>query len=326
MIIAVDDVFVVPIPTSMKVVGFAQAGVVNAVASDMRDDVARRLGNAPSGWNAVAVGAGGRPGVTLGAATEQAASSAAMAECARQDSSCRVVVLGPFLVEGTPVAPAASPPAPPASPPAVPVQSANRPPTLAGTLTAMLSLTPAARDELVKIFEGVKPHKALVGVPGTTTHWRVYERPSAELAEERGLEGCQVFINKPCAPIAVNDRVTPESADGKWPARDMPRVHYAGLFDPERIPSALPSMSNRADILGYRNAAGPKAAAYHPWGRIFIVTAVTSQRAAEEQALGICNADPTRSGQNGLCFIYAVGDQVVLTQRRTVPITAAAAQ
>jgi adenylate cyclase len=318
MIVAVDDVFVVPIPTAMKVAGFAASAVSNAVALDMRDEVARRLGNAPSGWNAVAVGAGGKPGVTLGAASEQAAITAAMAECGRLDRGCRVVVLGPFAVEGTPTFPAASAAVPPS-----PTLSANKPATLAATLTAMLTLTPAARDELVIAFEGAKTHRALVGVPGTDRHWRNAGQPNAQLAQQRALEGCQVWLNQPCAPIALDDSVTPEPADGKWPIRDMPRVHYAGTFDPERIPSALRSMRERADIVGYRDAPGPKAAAFHPWGRIFTVTNAESQRAAEERSLGECNADPTRNGQNGPCFLYAAGDQVILPQRRSAPVAAA---
>jgi len=96
--------------------------------------------------------------VTLGAASEQAAITAAMAECGRQDRDCRVVVLGPFAVEGTPTFPAAAAPVP-----SSPTLSANKPTTLAATLTTMLTLT-------------------LVGVPGTNRHWRATERPSAELA------------------------------------------------------------------------------------------------------------------------------------------------
>jgi class 3 adenylate cyclase len=109
MIIAVDDDFVVPIPTTMTVVGFAAPAVMNAVTPGMRDEVARRLGNAPGGWNAIAVGTGGQPGIAVGAVSEQMAINAAMAECGRRDSGCRVVVIGPFAVEGTPNFPAASP-------------------------------------------------------------------------------------------------------------------------------------------------------------------------------------------------------------------------
>jgi hypothetical protein len=35
--------------------------------------------------------------------------------------------------------------------------------------------------------------------------------------------------------------------------------------------------------------------------------------------LAECNADPTRKGANGPCFLYAVGDQVILQQRLLKP-------
>ena len=117
--------------------------------------------------------------------------------------------------------------------------------------------------------------------------------------------------------------MTAEPVDGKWPVHDMPRVHYAGTFDPERIPSALPAMRGRTDVLGYRDAPGPKAAAFHPSGRIFTVTKAESERAAEARALGECNAEPVRNGASGPCFLYAVGDQVILPQRRNASAAAA---
>jgi adenylate cyclase len=96
--IAVNDDFVVPIPTTMKVVGFFQATSAAAIAPDLRDDVARRLANG-SGWTAVATGAGGHAGVMLGAANEQDAIAGAMADCAKHDNTCRVIGIGPFAVE-----------------------------------------------------------------------------------------------------------------------------------------------------------------------------------------------------------------------------------
>jgi adenylate cyclase len=99
MIIAVDDVFVVPIPTTMKVVEVFRPGSSASVAVEEREEVARRLGNAPGGWNAVAVGAGGRPGLALKAANEQAATDGALAECGRLDRACHVIAIGPFAVE-----------------------------------------------------------------------------------------------------------------------------------------------------------------------------------------------------------------------------------
>jgi hypothetical protein len=56
MVVAVDDSFVVPIPATAKVVGFYRPTALTAVPSGLRDDIARRLANATSGWNAVAEG------------------------------------------------------------------------------------------------------------------------------------------------------------------------------------------------------------------------------------------------------------------------------
>src|SRR3984957_11701119 len=96
--VALNEDFVVPIPTTMKVAGFFQPISAAAIAPELRDDVARRLANG-SGWTAVATGAGGHAGVLLGAANEQDAIAGAMADCAKHDSACRVIGIGPFAVE-----------------------------------------------------------------------------------------------------------------------------------------------------------------------------------------------------------------------------------
>lgn len=98
MIVALNDNFVVPIPTSLKATGFFKVSGNTMIAADTRDDVARRLTEAQSGWNAVAVGAAGRPGLGLKAATEQGAVNDALADCARRDSNCQVIAIGPFSV------------------------------------------------------------------------------------------------------------------------------------------------------------------------------------------------------------------------------------
>jgi class 3 adenylate cyclase len=98
MVIAIDNDLVVPVPTTMKAVGFFQAASAAAIALDLRDDVARRLGNG-NAWTAVAAGAGGQAGVMLKADSEQAAIDGAMADCAKRDHSCRVIAIGPFAVE-----------------------------------------------------------------------------------------------------------------------------------------------------------------------------------------------------------------------------------
>jgi hypothetical protein len=99
LLVALDDKLVVPIPSIMKAVGLFHAAGNALLAPDARESVAQRLANAGNGWSAVAVGADGRPGVAVGAASEQAAIDAALADCGRQDRGCRVIAIGPFTVE-----------------------------------------------------------------------------------------------------------------------------------------------------------------------------------------------------------------------------------
>jgi hypothetical protein len=99
MIVAVDDTFVVPIPTLARAVGFYRPAALIAAHPRARDDVARQLANTTDGWNAVAVGAGGLAGVKVAAGSEQSAIDGALEECGKRDRECRIAVIGPFLVE-----------------------------------------------------------------------------------------------------------------------------------------------------------------------------------------------------------------------------------
>ncbi|QHP66799.1 adenylate/guanylate cyclase domain-containing protein [Bradyrhizobium sp. LCT2] len=97
MIVAVDDNFVVPIPTLLRITGFFHAASNASIVADARDEVVRKLADG-MGWNAVAVGTAGRPGLGLKAADEQTAVNSALADCARRDSDCHVIAIGPFTV------------------------------------------------------------------------------------------------------------------------------------------------------------------------------------------------------------------------------------
>jgi class 3 adenylate cyclase len=98
MIVAVDDVFVVPVPSLMKAIGFFHPATNPSIAAEARDEVVRKLGDTQTGWNAVAVGAQGRPGLGLKASSEQNAINDALAECIKRDSDCHVIAIGPFAV------------------------------------------------------------------------------------------------------------------------------------------------------------------------------------------------------------------------------------
>jgi class 3 adenylate cyclase len=102
MIVAVDDVFVVPVPASMPPTGFFSAANNGSIAADGRDDVVRQLAEASSGWNAVAVGAAGRPGLGLKATNERDAVNDALGNCTKRDSDCHVIAIGPFSVGPNP--------------------------------------------------------------------------------------------------------------------------------------------------------------------------------------------------------------------------------
>lgn len=100
MIVAADDNFVVPIPTLLKANGFFHAATNSSIVADAREDVVRKFGDG-MGWNAVAVGTTGRPGLGLKAADEQTAVNGALADCAKHDSDCHVIAIGPFTVGPT---------------------------------------------------------------------------------------------------------------------------------------------------------------------------------------------------------------------------------
>ncbi|MBU6463725.1 MAG: adenylate/guanylate cyclase domain-containing protein [Bradyrhizobium sp.] len=97
-IVAVDDVFVVPVPTTMKAVGMFRPADDPAIATDARADVVHELAEASTGWNAVAVGSSGRPGMAAKAASEQDAVNGALANCAKRDSNCHIIAIGPYAV------------------------------------------------------------------------------------------------------------------------------------------------------------------------------------------------------------------------------------
>jgi hypothetical protein len=98
MLVAVDDVFTVPVPAVVKAVGFFHPATDPSITADTRDDVVRKLAEASSGWSAVAIGAQARPGVGLKASSEQNAINDALADCNRRDSNCHVIAIGPFTV------------------------------------------------------------------------------------------------------------------------------------------------------------------------------------------------------------------------------------
>jgi hypothetical protein len=189
-------------------------------------------------------------------------------------------------------------------------------------LVARLTSLSVSSDEAraaVRDYETRSGHKAIAVAVIARHTWQTFSRPSEDVAITAALEHCQVYYGEPCTLATVDDKIEPTAG---YASRDMPRARYAGLFEWGQIPSSE-ELWRRQDVLSYRYNSGPKAAAYHPWGggRLFIANG-RSQFEAEELALSQCNSDRNRNGRDGECFLYAVGDQVVLPQGSRKPLTA----
>ncbi|MCE4222706.1 hypothetical protein HCU64_02995 [Methylobacterium sp. C25] len=153
--------------------------------------------------------------------------------------------------------------------------------------------------------------------PGT---WRVSSAQTTRAAAISALESCQIRWGGACTLAAVDDGLA-DMDTSDWVRQVAQEVGYAGPFDPARMPIAETRRTGN-DVAGYRALTGPKAMAIHPWRRIFVAGGA-SQREAEIAALKACNDDPVRLGKDGPCFLYATAGEVVLVQRKTVPIAEA---
>jgi hypothetical protein len=181
--------------------------------------------------------------------------------------------------------------------------------------TATPKVSQETREKLIREYEESPSNKGQAVELTTPGYWRSGSHEKQAVAGERTLEGCQLRYGKPCALIAVNDEITSE---GALVPKDMVRLQYAGKFDLDQIPVLRLSLRRRGDVLQYDRAMEPKAMAIHPWGRLFVATGNSTVKSATEEALAKCNADPSRNGRDGPCFLYAVNSDVVLAKRMTI--------
>ena len=217
-----------------------------------------------------------------------------------------------------PVAPAAPPPKPVETAAAV-SDPAQLQQNLRKALQKVLpAVSTAHLDSVLKLYGDGKENKAIAASRERNLTWRFTERESAYAAEQSVLEACQIYHGNPCIPVAVNATMAAIPEDGTWVARIMSRVGYEGQFNPQQIPVVRPDVRARKDVAEYASVRGPKAVAMHPWGLLFTATG-TDQAAAEAAALKNCNEDPKRGGRDGGCYLYAIGNHVVLPLRITGP-------
>jgi hypothetical protein len=92
----------------------------------------------------------------------------------------------------------------------------------------------------------------------------------------------------------------------------MPRLHRDGKYNPESVPLFS---GTENELRSYVSLRAPKAMVIRPSrARVRTAPGATAEE-AQSKALAACNddADPLP------CFVYAVNDTVILSQRRTEP-------
>lgn len=192
---------------------------------------------------------------------------------------------------------------------------------LDAVLTAsQANLGERSRSKLIDQYLAIGQHRAIAIAPRAQNHWWTGDWPTAAMAEEKALERCEIRFGEPCELVATDEAMAPRPAGEGSAARETPKVQYSGEFDPAQIPGVRQIVGERADVAGYLAAPEPKAAAIHPRGIFTTVSGAPTQRRAEIQALKNCNDESTKEG-DGDCFLYAVGNKVVLPMRKTSSMT-----
>jgi hypothetical protein len=178
------------------------------------------------------------------------------------------------------------------------------------------SMSVQVRERLVKEYTACKSHKGQAVELSNGSYFRSCEHEDSPDVGDRSLEACQLRYGKPCALLAVNEEIV---AEGDLKPKDMPRMHYAGKYDPSQIPIIRSITRKRTDVQVYDKAMEPKAMAIHPWGKVFISAGDPTLKDAQASALNKCNGDPARNGKDGPCIVYAVNNDVVIEERRMLP-------
>ncbi len=312
MIVAVDDVFVVPIPTTMEATGIFRASDAPNMAPDAREAVARRLGNATNGWNAVAVGASGRAGVMLKAVNEQAAIDGALADCGKQDRACHVIAIGPFTVQ----------PIDPAKVTKVVGQQPQQPTVPAHTLVPeIVPFVPFSYRAAIRTdYLSAPDHKALaIGGPSLAMRSAFMTgQQDEETAKTAALAACQ-RVNQPnekCQLYAVGNKVVyaggfPPLPPEPWVVRD-PATERP--FEVKDVP--LVDANGRTWLeKTHPPARKPKALALSQRGRVALASGQSSSEEAVRRSLELCG-----NGAGVACMIVAIDDVFVVSIPTTMKV------
>jgi hypothetical protein len=303
MVIGIDDNFVVPIPTSVRVVGFYRPEGLVGVKPDTRGEIVRRLASAPNAWNAVAIGADANVGIAVNAGSERGAIDGALADCARHDHDCRIAVLGPFLVEATSQNQSATPPQ-------VREQTQPPAPTHAALVPDQVPFVSARDKERIRNeYVPAPDYKALAL---SFKHIALVSgQASQEVADRAAMEACQKLepaSNKACDLYASGNVVVTPHGHPPMPAE--PWVIRNRAVEQPFVAAQIPILDARAKeriANGYSSAARSKAFVMSAKKGWVFTNAESDPDEAVRRSLERC-------GYNGgvACMVVAVDDTFVI--------------
>ena len=185
----------------------------------------------------------------------------------------------------------------------------------------MSTLTPDLyfhkREIMVDEYEKAPVNKALAVNVAKGEYWQTTDQDSKDVTSERALEGCQLRLGSPCRLLAVNDELVQLGAQSA--EQDMPRLRYSGGFDLKQLPIVKDDVRKRADIQNYLSAPRPKAIAINPTGQMIVISGFPTDKDAADAALARCDYLVGRKKSDGLCYLYALNNDVVIAERQTFP-------
>jgi hypothetical protein len=228
----------------------------------------------------------------------------------------RLAAIEAPAVAALPAAPVAPVPPGEARAPAQPAALAPALPALTAAELArrVPNVSPAHARSTAEGYLAAPGNRALAVNPERQTSFRVQGFSSAEDAETVLLERCQLTFGTPCVLVAVNDAVVPQELAAR--RRDMPRIQHGGAYDPALVPGiAARRRPEMPELPAYARAAGARAMALHPQGRVTVASGARSPEEAAQRALAACRALAQRERLPGPCVLYAQDDRVVLPQR-----------
>jgi hypothetical protein len=138
----------------------------------------------------------------------------------------------------------------------------------------------------------------------------------------QALEACEFWVRQPCILYAVDNSVEP-APDGRRPPRPT-----LGSGEGRFVPAEVPFVSDtvRQTLSAYLSAADTKALAVSPHGNYGLAGDAATIEEAQRLALERCSTAENRMAipdqYKKPCYVYAIGDTVVLAKRLTAPIAA----